>query len=137
MSGPSNPVERAAPTKAFPTADVLSTITGRLMGDIGGIYTVLGWMTGESVYTHQIPRIRKEACAAMLALRPDLVRAVNEADQVNRDNWRGWLATWTARYGDTIDVVKLNADQHERIDPHSELAEKLPPERIVLADLGR
>lgn len=122
----------AIPTKSFPVADVLSTITGRLMADIGGVYTVLSWMTGESIYTHQLPRIRREAQAAMVAFRPDLARAIEEAAQVNRENWRDWLATWRARYGDTIDVIKLNADQHERIDPMAELAATVPPDRIVV-----
>ncbi|MER8754137.1 hypothetical protein NKH69_00435 [Mesorhizobium sp. M0976] len=36
-------------TKEFPTCDVLSTITGILMGPIGGVYQVLNFMTGESV----------------------------------------------------------------------------------------
>jgi hypothetical protein len=33
-------------TKEFATKDVLSTVTGRLMGSIGGVYEVLNWMTG-------------------------------------------------------------------------------------------
>lgn len=52
-------------TKEFPTADVLSTITGMLMGKIQGVYEVLNWMTGESVYTHQMTP--EELSAAKLA----------------------------------------------------------------------
>lgn len=75
-------------TKAFPTADVLSTITGRLMGEIGGVYEVLNWMTGESVFTHQIPRISREAVPVVLTLHPELRTAIDEAEQVNTENWR-------------------------------------------------
>lgn len=120
-----------APTKEFPTADVLSTVTGRLMGDIGGVYAVLNWMTGESLFTHQLPRVSREMRPVMIAFRPELTAALKEADQVNRDNWREWLATWVARYGKTIAVPKFTADEHEQIDALSE-AEVLTPDRIII-----
>lgn len=125
-------------TKDFPTADVLSTITGVLVsaGGIGGVYEVLNWMTWESVYTHQIPRISREAQSAMLAFRPELSVACEEAEQVNRDNWRQWLETWEARYGTAIAVVKMGADDHESIDPISELAEHVHPDKIIVIGAG-
>lgn len=51
------------PTKSFPTGAVLSVLTGRLVSEnhMTGIYEVLNWITGENVYTHQIPRISHEA----------------------------------------------------------------------------
>lgn len=116
----------------FPTQDVLSTITGRLMGDIGGVYLVLNWMTGESVYTHQIPRIGREAQAFMVAHDPRLVEAVAEAEQVNRTNYLEWRDRWIERYGPTISVPKFSNADHEAIDPMSELAEKVHPDRIVI-----
>lgn len=121
-----------ADTKIFPTADVLSTITGRLMGDIGGVYEVLNWMTGESVFTHQIPRISREAKPVILALRPEMAAACAEADQVNQENYRDWLALWIDRYGPTIEVPKFTADTHEFIDPISEIAEMVPPDRLIV-----
>lgn len=126
----------SAPTKAFPTEDVLSTITGILIGGIGGVYEVLNWMTGENVYTHQIPRISREAQPVVVAAHPELAAAVAEADQVNPENWQAWRDLWLGRYGRTIDVPKFNADAHERIDPLSELAEIMPPDRIVVIDPG-
>lgn len=122
-------------TKAFPTHDVLSTITGRLIGEIGGVYEMLNWMTGESVYTHQLPRIGREAQALLVSQRPELQQAVEEAEQVTRDNWRQWRAMWETRYGPTIAVPKFTEDTHERIDPLSELAEKVHPSRITV--IGR
>jgi hypothetical protein len=118
-------------TKEFPTADVLSTITGRLMGDIGGVYQVLNWMTGESVFTHQLPRIGREATPVVVAAHPQLAQAVEEAEQVTTENWRAWRQTWEDRYGATIAVPKFSAATHERIDPISELAEKVHPDRII------
>jgi hypothetical protein len=118
-------------TKDFPTLDVLSVVTGRLMADIGGVYEVLSWMAGESLFTHQLLRVGREAEPVILAMHPALRQAVAEADQVNRDNYQDWGRTWVERYGDTIAVPKLNADQHESIDALSELAKKVHPDRII------
>lgn len=118
-------------TKEFATRDVLSTVTGMLMGDIGGVYQVLNWMTGESVFTHQIPRISREAIPVVLAAHPTLQQAIDEATQVTPENFASWRDTWEDRYGPTISVPKFNADSHESIDPMSELAEKIHPDKIV------
>jgi hypothetical protein len=118
--------------KTFPTFAVLSVVTGRLLGDIGGVYEVLNFMTGESLFTHQLPRVSREAEPVILALHPELAVAVAEAEQVNETNWSEWLAKWTARYGVTITVPTLTIAQHERIDLISELAEKVHPDKIIV-----
>lgn len=121
-------------TKEFPLADVMSATTGRLVSPRGiqGVYEVLNWMTGEGVFTHQLPRIGKEAALVVLAAHPQLAQAYIEAKKVNRDNWMEWSATWTERYGETLSVPKMTTGQHERIDPVSELAEKVHPENIIM-----
>ena len=118
-------------TKEFATVDVLSTITGRLMGEIGGVYKVLNWMTGENVFTHQIPRIATEATPVLIATHPHLQQAITEAEQVTTENYKEWRQTWEDRYGPVIAVPKFGADTHERIDPISELAEHIHPDKII------
>lgn len=119
-------------TKSFPIADVLSTVTGRLMGKIGGVYEVLNFMTDENLYTHQLPRVCREAVPVFLAKYPSLQQAIDEAGQVTPENYLTWLATWTARYGETLDVPKMSEDDHERIDMLSELAEHVHPDKIIV-----
>jgi hypothetical protein len=125
------PKEDKMQTKEFATRDVLSTVTGMLMGDIGGVYEVLSWMTGESVFTHQIPRISREAVPVMVAAHPLLQLAIDEAEQVTPENALQWRQTWEDRYGPTIAVPKFDPDTHESIDPISELAEKIHPDNII------
>lgn len=119
-------------TKELPTADVLSVVTGRLMGDIGGVYEVLNWMTSESLFTHQLPRVGREATPAILAAHPLLQHAINEAEQVTTENWEEWRDTWVYRYGAMLAIPKLSAAQHERIDAMSELVEKVHPSKIIV-----
>lgn len=118
-------------TKAFPTSSVLSVLTGRLLGKIDGVYEVTSFMAGESVYTHQIPRVSREAVPVILAMHPHLQAAIDEAEQVTPENWQQWLSTWTDRYGDEIAVPAMTISEHERIDPLSELAEKVHPSKII------
>lgn len=119
--------------KAFPTDHVLSVVTGRLICDgIGPVYEVLNWMTGENLFTHQLPRVGTEATALMIKTMPELKHAVDEAEAVNGDNWQEWRDRWVARYGETIDVPKFTAADHERIDPMSEIAEMIPPDQVLV-----
>ena len=124
----------AAESKAFPISDALSAATGILVSEngIGGVYEVLGWMTGESVYTHQIPRISREAAPVILAAHPQLAEAYEEAKRVNRENWREWLAIWKSRYGETLEVPKFTTAQHEYIDPISEIAATVHPDNLLV-----
>lgn len=118
-------------TKNFSADAVLTVVTGIRLAEIGSIGDVLKWMSGESVFTHQIPRVGEEASSALIAMYPDLAEAKAEAEQVTPDNWREWLAKWTERYGATIAVPQMTIAEHERIDPLSELAEKMHPDRII------
>jgi hypothetical protein len=124
-------------TKTFPIGAVLSVVTGRLVSEnhMTGIYDVLSWMTGENVYTHQIPRISREATPVILAMHPHLKATIDEAEQITPENVWNWLATWKDRYGDEIAVPLMSIAEHERIDPQSELAEMVHPDRIVTIDL--
>lgn len=119
-------------TKAFPTVDVLGCVTGRLLSDIGGIYQVLNWMTDSSLYTHQLPRVCREAVPVVLAIHPHLSEAIVEAEHVTAENFQTWRDLWLDRYGPEIAVPRMTEDQHERIDALSELAEKFNPQKIIV-----
>ena len=118
--------------KEFPTADVLGTITGIRLGDLDGIYEVSSFMSGEAVFTHQLPRVGREIQAVVLRQHPELHPVIKEAESITPENWQPILAGWIARYGSTIALEPMSTDEHESIDPISELAEKVHPSRIVL-----
>lgn len=122
--------------KSFPISAVLSVVTGRLMGDIGEVYEVLNFMTGESLFTHQLPRVSREAAPVIIARHPSLQAAVDEAEQVTPENYREWLTRWRDRYGEAMAVPLLTIAEHQRIDPLSELSEKIHPSKIIVAVSG-
>ena len=126
--------EDSMKTKNFHIGDVLSITTGILVSPrlIGGVYDILNWMTGENLYTHQLPRVSREAAPVLLKVFPQLADAQAEAEQVTADNHNDFLAKMVACYGETLPVPKMNVDQHESIDPISELVEKVHPDRIIV-----
>jgi hypothetical protein len=59
-------------TRAFNVGAILTVIGGPFMCDIGEIYGLLGWMTGEDLMTHQLPRASRECEGFLRATFPDL-----------------------------------------------------------------
>ena len=89
-------------------------------------------MTGENLFTHQLPRVSGEAAPILLALYPQLVGAQAAAEQVTAENHADFLANMEQRYGKMLAVPKMGNEQHERIDPFLELADKIHPDKIVV-----
>lgn len=116
----------------FDLGDILSVTGEKLVSPrlVAGVYDILNYMTGESLYTHQLPRVCKEARPVLLFQHPQLAEV--DDSSVNGDNWQQWLHEQKQRFGDTLPVKPMNANEHERIDPLSELAEKVHPNKIVV-----
>jgi hypothetical protein len=56
------------------------------------------------------------------------------AERVTRENWAAWLHDQVLEYGNEFVVKPLPKDAHEFIDPMSELAEKVHPDKIIVVD---
>ncbi len=122
-------------TKEFPTRDVMSVITGRLVSEIGGVYALLNWMAADNLFTHQLGRVSDEATAVILKLRPDLQRAIAEGECVTPTNYEQWRDIWEGRYGMMIAVPRMSDDEHKRINPVAELAEMVPADKITMLEV--
>jgi hypothetical protein len=122
-------------TKTFHLGDILSITTGCLVSPrhMDGICDILNWMTGDSLFTHQLPRACDECSGPLLAQHPDLA-AIVPPESFGDDPEQGvarWLAEQVAVYGETREVAPLAADDHTRIDPFAELRIIRPDAEIV------
>lgn len=129
--------------KTFGIGPILTITDGTLMCDIGEVYDILGWLTGESLMTHQLSRASRE-CEGFLRERfPDL--AVIEApDWSLTPGWETldneskqariteWLDDVGTRVGRTREVPRLPAEDHTRIDPLAELRMLRPDLPIIV-----
>jgi len=116
--------------KTFRLGAVLSVTTGTLLCDIGDVYAILNHMTGDNLFTHQLPRAARECRPFLLRQFPHLPHASPE--DVGPENWAPWLHARIEEHGDSFDVEPIPPQQHDRIDPLTELAELVGPERVVV-----
>lgn len=124
-------------SKQFHLGDVLSIIDGRLLSPrhMDGIYDILNFMTGDSLVTHQLPRVKTECKPFLLKQHPQLAGV--EIDPITSDNFNSVLEGLCAEYGEYLMVDALPKDAHEFIDPESELAEKIHPSKIIKVQVDR
>lgn len=125
-------------TRAFHLGDVLSVTTGRLVSPrhMDALYDLLNFMTGDNLFTHQLPRACDECAPALLERHPDLKSVEVPAEFRDPAHVEEWLAEQVTRYGLTRQVAPLAEGDHTRIDPLTELSMIVPdaPVVVVLLD---
>lgn len=127
-------------SETFALGDVLSVTTGALVSrdHMAGIYRVLNFMTGDDLFTHQLPRAMREVEPSLREQHPGLFIDPPDLEGVADDDTKAavfdWLAEQEARFGETVEVRPLPPGDHTRIDPLSELGLMgVPSERIIVA----
>jgi len=126
-------------TKEFHLGDVLSITTGRLVSPrhIDGVYDILNFMTGDDLFTRQLPRASEECKPYLIKQFPKLATpemdlAITELDEMLRtknENTEAkkividWLAKQAAKYGETFIVEPLSMGAHQYKNPIAELME--------------
>lgn len=121
-------------TKRFPVRVLLSVTTELLLtkprGDrdngIGDLYEILGWMTNDSPFTHQLPRFNEECKPWLLRWFPELAAANDHLDALQgliRVHGSHGVDQWVAKLGlpAEYDVPRIPADDHEQKHPYDEL----------------
>lgn len=133
-------------TKRFSLRTVLSVTTGRLLTEprgerdngIGDLYELLGWMTMDTPFTHQLGRFSDECRPDLFRLFPELAYASANLDSLDR-----WLASaptcpqegikmWLAELRMMFPQIQLEYDvpqfptTHAIKDPIAELQELAP-----------
>jgi hypothetical protein len=129
-------------TRDFHIGDIISAMTGKLVSPrhIGGVYDVLNYMTGDELFTHQLPRASRECEPHLREQHPDLAAIVfPDWSGLTSDNAEAtvmaWLAEQVAVFGETRPVRALPADDHTSINPITELKMMRPDALVVGVDV--
>lgn len=121
---------------AFALGDVLSVTTDRLVSrdHIDGVYRILNYMTGDSLYTHQLPRAAQECKPALLAQHPRLLEATAKLPDEFRDKAHvyEWLAEQERVFGETLDIDPLVLKQGDYSNPIEDLCDMVGPEKVFV-----
>lgn len=125
-------------TRAFALDDILTVTTGRLLSrrHMDGLYDILGFMTGDNLFTHQLGRAADACGPALLEQHPQL-RGVQPPDGTDALDLMAWLVTVERQYGETLPVAPLPSGVWEQRNPVEELCDMVGPERVIVADLSR
>lgn len=117
-------------TRDFGLGAVLSITDGALLCNIGEVYEILNWMTGDNLMTHQLPRAARECQQPLLDQHPQLADVVVPKLSGEDEYW-AWLAEQAEVYGETLPVEPLAAADHTAIDPLTELTMMRPDMQII------
>lgn len=106
--------------RSFHIGDVLSITTGRLLSlrHMEGVYDILNFMTGDNLFTHQLPRASDECRPYLLRQHPELKDVY--VDDICRANVERRIAEIAAKHGTMLSVSPIPLMAHKRIDPISE-----------------
>lgn len=140
--------------KSFHISDVLSVITGRLVSSrhMAGVYEILNFLTGDDLFTHQLPRAERECepwlrsqfpslmrdslgMPAMLAVMDERLRAAKreECEKVVAD-WVDEVRT-SLKLPEMLVVYELGAEMHTRIDPMEELRAMVGDDKVIALEI--
>ena len=104
-------------------SDILSVTTGKLLSSrhVSGIYDILNYMTGENLFTHQLPRALKSCTPHILKQYPQLAKIEFDIELQNENTILIWLQKQIKKYGDYLEITPLTAGEYEAQDPIYEL----------------
>jgi hypothetical protein len=104
---------------------------------MGGVHEILDYMTGDALFTHQLPRACDECGPPLLEQHPQLadipIPDFGTGERADIE-WRviAWLADLATQHGERLPVTPLSAEQHTRIDPISEIRMMRPDIPIIV-----
>ncbi|MEV7267079.1 hypothetical protein AB0N38_26305 [Micromonospora aurantiaca] len=116
--------------------DILTITTDRFVAPdgIGAIYNLLNHMTGDNLFTHQLPRAADECKPELLRQHPDLA-GIEPPEFRDEEHFWSWLDEQTGRYGTHREVQPLPPGDHTRINPLDELAMNHPDVKVIAVEL--
>lgn len=130
-------------TKQFPLADILSITTGRLCCDMGKIYEILNFVTGDNLYTHVLGRASKFAAPFILEEHPALKLCGTDlcmnklTEFIERSSpdigvkaWLGWIKK-VLGVEDSYEI-QCHEDAWMSLNPISELIGMVGEEKVVV-----
>ena len=105
----------------FTTGEIISAGTGILCCKISDLYRIMNYLTGDDLYTHQLPRAFK-TCEAWVRTQHPWLNDLN-TDACTPNTWAAWLLEAINKYGEVFDLLPLPAGQWKSRDPIKEALE--------------
>jgi hypothetical protein len=141
--------------KMFHISDVLSVTTRRFVSSrhMDGIYDILNFLTGDNLFTHQLPRAMDECEPWLRSMFPNLMvdsdgmperladmdRRIKAAQQ-DREHIAVVIRDWVEelrlalKLPEMLLVYELGAEMHTHIDPIEEAKAMVGDDRVLVVN---
>ena len=114
--------------KSFDLATMISIISGKLFTSWENLNSALNFLTGESLYTHQIPRAANVASKHILKSYPEL-EDIGKDVIINSDYEReAFVGSLVKIFGNEFILEPIKEDEYEHKNPLIEAVEMLSRE---------
>lgn len=139
-------------TKQFPLRVLLTVTTGRLLtksqgernNGIGDLYELLGWMTNDQPFTHQLPRFGDECKPWLLRWFPALALADDKLAMLDETikllgpekGVEAWLGGFSHIMPTAFDVPRIPQDDHEKQNPITEAEAMFGADKVIVVNAG-
>ena len=142
--------------KLFHISDVLTVTTGRLVSSrhMDGIYDILNFLTGDSLFTHQLPRAMNECNPWLRTQFPrlfpedpemaELLDALSESLKgLTKSELGAACNTWVdhvrikLQLPEMLPVYELGADMHTHINPMEEAEAMVGKDRVIKIEIDK
>lgn len=113
----------------FPTSVILSVVYDRLLCKIDDVYRILNFVTGDSIYTHQIPRACRTVSPWILQGLPQLRDW--KSSEINTQNWQSYVKLASEKFGERLLVKKMPRSMWTHIDAVEEAKAMVGDENVI------
>lgn len=141
--------------KKFHISDVLSVTTGRLVSSrhIDGVYEILNFLTGDELFTHQLPRAMREyqtwlkkqfphlmedspeMPAALAVLKADIANTPQNKEAIGKV-CAAWVENLRLKLNlpEMLPVYEMGAEMHTHIDPIEEAQAMMGAKKVIVIE---
>lgn len=123
-------------SKEYGLDDILTITTSILLSSrhMDGVYDILGYMTGETLFTHQLPRAAEQCAPELLRQHPQLAAVkIDEDANLGKEGAEKFVAEQVKIFGEKLSV-KPFATPNTPVNPIEELADMVGAEKIIVID---
>ena len=111
-------------SKQFDLGAILNITTSRLFTNMDDVYEILNYLTGDSIFIHQIPRVMDAAKPYVLSLHPEL-EGVGVGVAINSfEDAKAFVNEQKKIYGNKLSLTPMSkTDGYSHVDPIEEAIE--------------
>ena len=113
----------------FATPVVLTVTYDRLLCKIEDVYRILNFITGDSIYTHQIPRACRTVAPWILRGLPQLRDW--DSKEINSDNWQSYVKLANEKFGERLLIKPMPRHLWTHIDPVEEAKAMVGDDNVI------